>query len=264
MARAEKRQRQKEGRRARIEEEVRLHKARRRTRLTINLLILAAVLGGIAFLVSQSGTEKAEKKPAATVACGGKKPVRKDPGTFSEPPPVAIDQAKTYTATIETSCGTIVVELADDQSPQTVNSFVFLARKGFFDGLTFHRVVKGFAIQGGDPKGDGTGGSGYTIAEAAPPLAGYPKGTVAMAKSPDQPAGASGSQFFIVPGDQAEQSLNGTPEAAAQYAILGTVESGFEALERMEAVPLAASGSQGERSKPAKTIYIEKITIQET
>lgn len=250
MSKAEKRRRQKEGRRARIEAQVAAHKSRRRRRLIVNFAILAVIIGSLGFLLSRQD----KKAPDSTIACGGSKPERKDVAELQEPP-VTIDVAKKYSATIETSCGTIVVELAVDTSPKTANSFVFLARQGFYDGLVFHRVVKGFAIQGGDPAGDGSGGPGYQVVEAPPVGTKYTKGLVAMAKAGNDPTGTSGSQFFIVPGEDA-----GT--LPAEYAVLGRVTSGDDVLAKIEAVETKASAS-GEQSVPTLTIYIESIKIRE-
>jgi cyclophilin family peptidyl-prolyl cis-trans isomerase len=268
MAGADKRQRQKDQKRAKIEQEIREYKARRRRRLAINGVVLLVAVGAVALLVVKSQKSKnanatASPTPSASpggVACGGAKPPKGNTTPATSSPPMTVDKSKTYTATIETSCGKIVIALAAGSSPQTVNSFVSLARRGFYDGLTFHRIVPGFAIQGGDPKGDGSGGPGYSVTEAPPALTKYQNGTVAMAKAGAEPAGASGSQFFIVPGDKAA-SLNGTAQSPAAYAVLGTVTSGSEVLTKIEAVPRSTSG---EGSTPLQTIYIVKITITES
>jgi cyclophilin family peptidyl-prolyl cis-trans isomerase len=140
---------------------------------------------------------------------------------------MTIDPAKKYTATMDTSCGKIVMELDAKNAPTTVNSFVFLAREKFFDGLTFHRVVKDFVIQGGDPKGDGTGGPGYTIAEE-PPKDGYPVGSLAMAKT--QAPHSTGAQFFIVTGPRGPEILGASPT----YSRFGKVTQGLEVAQKIE------------------------------
>lgn len=251
MSKAARRQRKKDQRRQKIEAELREVRARRRRRLIINLAVVGAVVVGISALVTAQRPREAKKKEAECKTA-------EVPGETSDVPlpAMTIDTAKTYSATIETSEGTIVVDLDAETSPCTVNSFVSLARGGFFDGLTFHRIVPGFAIQGGDPKGDGSGGPGYKVTEAPPPETKYERGIVAMAKSGADPAGASGSQFFIVPGD-AGTSLNGTAENPAQYALLGRVREGLEVLAKIEARPL-----EGER--PVEPITIVKITITES
>ena len=120
-----------------------------------------------------------------------------DPKSYPAPPPQTIDTSRSYTATLTTSCGDIVIALDAAAAPVTVNNFVFLARQGFYDGLTFHRVVAGFVIQGGDPTGTGSGDAGYAFDDELPDD-GYPTGSVAMANSGPN---TNGSQFFIVTGD---------------------------------------------------------------
>jgi peptidyl-prolyl cis-trans isomerase B (cyclophilin B) len=263
VAKAQKRTRKKDQRRARIEAELRAQQALRRRRMIINLVILGVVAGLIAALIfrsrqddvdSASPTATPTSSPGASVACGGEKIERPSPPpSFSEAPPMSIDKAKTYIAKMETSCGTIQIQLADDESPQTVNSFVFLARQGFYDGLIFHRVVKEFAVQGGDPQGTGSGGPGYKVTEAPPPNFKYVKGTVAMAKAGAEPDGTSGSQFFIVPGD-------GASSLPAQYAVLGKTTDGIDVLDKIQAIPVG--GDTGEL--PVQTVYIVKVTIEES
>jgi cyclophilin family peptidyl-prolyl cis-trans isomerase len=252
VSKAAKRQRKKDQRRQRLEAEIRDARNKRRRRLTINLAIVGLVVAGISVLVTsqrqetpKEEEEKCEVSEQPTDAAAEKIAL----------PEFNIDKSKTYAATIETSEGPIVVDLDVETAPCTVNSFVYLARQGFFDGLTFHRIVLGFAIQGGDPKGDGSGGPGYQVVEAPPANTQYPKGTVAMAKAGSDPAGASGSQFFIVPGDGAA-TLNGTPAQPALYALLGRVTEGLEVLVKIEARP-----RNGER--PVDPISIVTITVKE-
>ena len=119
-------------------------------------------------------------------------------------PTEKLSKSKTYIATISTTCGDIEVTLDSKDSPITGGSFKYLADKKFFDGTTFHRVVPDFVIQGGDPAGDGSGGPGYSVEEAPDTNLKYTKGIVAMAKTGAEPAGTSGSQFFIVTGARRE------------------------------------------------------------
>ncbi|HVF12922.1 MAG TPA: peptidylprolyl isomerase [Actinomycetota bacterium] len=255
-----KRQRQKEQRRARIEEEIRQYKARRRKRMTINLTILSVVVAGIAFLVFDplKGSDSDSKDDSKSTASGCKTnaPPKGNTETTSEPPAMTIDKAKTYVAVMETSCGTIEIELADDTSPNTVNSFVFLARQGFYDGLVFHRIVKDFAVQGGDPKGDGTGGPNYKTVDAPPAGFKYEEGVVAMAKGGQEPPGTAGSQFFLVPGP-------GAATLPADYGVLGKVIKGDDALAKLNEIE-TTDGGGGEKSKPVNPVYIIKITIRES
>jgi peptidyl-prolyl cis-trans isomerase B (cyclophilin B) len=137
----------------------------------------------------------------------------------------ALDPEKTYTVTLKTNQGTFAFDLDVTDSPHTTASFADLVKKGFFDGLTFHRIVPGFVIQGGDPNGDGTGGPGYTTVDPPPADAKYTKGVVAMAKTGAERPGTAGSQFFVVTG--AEIGL--PPE----YALLGKVSSGMAVVDKI-------------------------------
>jgi peptidyl-prolyl cis-trans isomerase B (cyclophilin B) len=145
-------------------------------------------------------------------------------GMFDAPPPMIIDPVKSYSATIQTGKGDIVCELCAEEAPETVNNFVYLSRAGFYDGLTFHRVVPSFVIQGGDPLGRGNGGPGYTIpAEIG---LSHEKGVLATARLSDQvnPARASsGSQFYI--------TLAKTPHLDGGYTVFGRVSSGMSVVE---------------------------------
>jgi peptidyl-prolyl cis-trans isomerase B (cyclophilin B) len=192
------------------------------------------------------------------VACGGRVPpaasVQKP--TFSKPPPMTIQTTKTYTAIIKTSCGTITISLDPKDAPKTVNSIVFLAGRHFYDGLTFHRVVPGFVIQGGDPKGDGSGGPGYSTVDTPPTNAQYPVGTVAMAKTQSEAAGTSGSQFFIVTSATAQSAL--APGGKGQYAIVGRVTSGMDVVRAISAIPVADQST----GAPAQKVYMISLTIR--
>jgi peptidyl-prolyl cis-trans isomerase B (cyclophilin B) len=168
---------------------------------------------------------------------------------FSKPEQV-LKPGQSATATVETSCGSFEIKLETESSPKTANSFAFLADKGVYDGTTFHRVVPGFVIQGGDPKGNGQGGPGYSVTEAPPQNTSYKNGLVAMAKTAVEPAGTSGSQFFVVtaPADA------GLPP---DYAVLGQVTSGMDTVDA-----IAALGDPSDPSgKPTQTVTIDKVTI---
>lgn len=163
----------------------------------------------------------AAEAPAAAPApaAGGKK-------SYSAMPPMTIDPAKSYGATITMANGGVLsLKLRPDLAPQTVNSFVFLAREGFYDGLTFHRVEPGFVIQGGDPDGNGTGGPGYSIPGEFTDKVSYDKpGLLAMARSSDPDSG--GSQFFITLGPA--QSLDN------KYTLFGEVVAGQEVVDAVK------------------------------
>ncbi len=171
---------------------------------------------------------------------------------WSEAPQMVIDPAKTYVATIETNHGPIVVELAAETAPQTVNNFVCLARAGYYDFTLFHRVIDGFMIQGGDPTGTGSGGPGYQFADELPSgEAPYVRGTLAMANAG---ANTNGSQFFLVHQDQ-------PAEFPANYSIFGQVTEGLDVLDALASVPVIQQ--RNENSDPVPTVGIESITIAE-
>lgn len=170
--------------------------------------------------------------------------------TYSAPPPMTIDPARSYTATITTPRGDIVVELLPDIAPQTVNNFVFLARENFYNGLTWHRVLPGFMAQGGDPLGDGTGGPGYSVpAEFSDAVSFDGPGLLAMARSADP--NSAGSQFFIT--TAAAQWLDG------QYTIFGRVLEGQDIVNN---IPLRDPQNPADLATPGETIL--GITISES
>jgi peptidyl-prolyl cis-trans isomerase B (cyclophilin B) len=138
-------------------------------------------------------------------------------------PAQVIDASKTYRATLVTAKGTIELSLDAKKAPITVNNFVFLSREKFYDGLTFHRVEPGFVIQGGDPKGTGTGGPGYTIQDEASGLL-HVEGALAMAKT--SAPNSAGSQFYITLAPQT--SLDG------KYTVFGKVESGMDVVKAIQ------------------------------
>jgi cyclophilin family peptidyl-prolyl cis-trans isomerase len=143
---------------------------------------------------------------------------------YSAPPAMQIDPGKSYTATISTAKGDVVVQLDAGAAPQTVNNFVFLSREGFYDGLVFHRVEPGFVIQGGDPLGNGTGGPGYTV--PAEIKLSHVEGAIAMARKGDQvnpTRASSGSQFYI--------TLSPTPFLDSGYTAFGCVTEGMDVVE---------------------------------
>ncbi len=137
---------------------------------------------------------------------------------YDAPPPMVIDPAKTYTATISTDAGDIVIDLFADKAPKTVNNFVFLARDGYYDGVTFHRVIRDFMAQGGDPTGTGRGGPGYRFAdEFDPALRHDGPGVLSMANAGP---GTNGSQFFI--------TFRATPHLDGKHTVFGKVSQGMD------------------------------------
>jgi cyclophilin family peptidyl-prolyl cis-trans isomerase len=173
---------------------------------------------------------------------------------WSAPPAMQIDPSKRYTATLKTSKGEIKIELLADESPKTVNNFVFLAREGFYDGVPFHRVIKPFMIQTGDPTGTGMGGPGYRFEDELPPRHSYQPGMVAMANAGPN---TNGSQFFICSGPQAP-ALDRHPN----YTQFGRVISGMDVVEALASVPVGPS-AHGEMSRPREEIRIESVSITE-
>lgn len=169
---------------------------------------------------------------------------------WPNPPPMSINQNKQYTVTIKTNFGGIVVQLFPKDAPIAVNNFVFLARQGFYDGVKFHRVVKGFVIQGGDPTGTGTGGPGYAFSDEKV-TRDYIAGTLAMANAgPD--TDTNGSQFFITLADLVSLPKN--------YTIFGIVTSGSDVVKKIGDVPVTRSPSD-EISLPTVDVHINSITI---
>jgi peptidyl-prolyl cis-trans isomerase B (cyclophilin B) len=208
--------------------------------------IVAVVVGAI--LISRSGGSDDSTTTAASGADGCKQVEAPQPKHVSlKAPKQTLKKGEEATAVVETSCGTFEIALDTARAPKTANSFAYLSEEGFYDDLTFHRIVPGFVIQGGDPLGTGTGGPGYKVVEKPPANLAYTKGTVAMAKSSAEPPGSSGSQFYVVTGADA-----GLPP---EYALVGKVSEGLDVVER-----IGKLGTPSE--KPKQTVLIEKITIE--
>jgi peptidyl-prolyl cis-trans isomerase B (cyclophilin B) len=222
------------------------------------LLLLALALGLVACGGSDEqegagGTQTEEAAAAGETESGCERVAAPEPKGEQdlERPRVTPEQGTTYTAVLETNCGAVEIQLATSRSPRTTGSFIGLARDRFFDGLTFHRIVADFVVQGGDPQGDGQGGPGYSVTEAPPEDLQYTRGVVAMAKTEMEDPGTSGSQFFIVTGEDA-----GLP---AEYALLGRVTKGMDAVDRMAAVETDPS-----TEAPATPVVVRRVTIRES
>ena len=164
--------------------------------------------------------------------------------SFAKPPEMSVDPKRKYRATLETSAGTMTAELFAGEAPRTVNNFVFLAREGFYDGVIFHRVIRGFMIQGGDPTGTGTGGPGYRFADE-PVNRKYERGTLAMANAGPN---TNGSQFFVMHADY------GLPPS---YTIFGKLTAGEEVLDAIADAPTGAN------DRPRDPVRIERVEIAE-
>jgi cyclophilin family peptidyl-prolyl cis-trans isomerase len=174
------------------------------------------------------------------------------PRTYSSAPAMQIDKKKKYIAAVETSQGSFKIELFASESPVTVNNFVFLSKEGFYNGVIFHRIIKTFMVQTGDPQGTGMGGPGYRFADELPPKHPYSPGMVAMANSGSN---TNGSQFFIctVDDSKALQPL---------YTQFGQISEGMDVVQKIASVPVGPSAS-GEMSKPKDPPVIKSITITE-
>jgi cyclophilin family peptidyl-prolyl cis-trans isomerase len=228
------------------------------------LVVGINLLKGPKTTAASSVTPSASSTPSPGPSpCGSPTPpasASKTKPTFPKAPPLTIDQSKTYTATFKTSCGTFTAELLPKVAPVGVNSFVFLANKGFYDGLAFHRIVKGFVIQGGDPKGDGTGGPGYqtpvTVSKGEKFDA---AGLLAFAHSGK---GGNGSQFFVT----LARAPNLNPSSQGKYTIFGKVTKGLDVVKSIGTVPTVAGPAcpAGESCSPTEPIFILKVTIAET
>ena len=229
--------------------------ARRKRNAAMAVGVAVALVAVVFGYFAVTGGENEPATPAAAtpaaegVACGAKVPkaAAEEKPTFGQPPKMTIDPARSYIATLETSCGAIDVALDAKRTPETVNSFVFLARKGFYDGLTFHRIANSIdVIQGGDPSGDGTGSPGYALKDELSGDERYTTGAVAMANSgPD----TAGSQFFIVTGPGAEQ-------LPKDYTVFGSVSAGLDVASEIQGLPV-----NGET--PTQKSYIDRVTIAE-
>jgi cyclophilin family peptidyl-prolyl cis-trans isomerase len=181
-------------------------------------------------------------KPAPPNVDGSSPQQRK----FDEEPDMHIDPNKRYVATMVTSHGTMVIALDPLAAPRTVNSFVFLARYHYYDGIVFHRIIPGFVLQGGDPTGSGSGGPGYRFADELPDAGKYQLGSLAMANAgPD----TNGSQFFVISGPQGVR-------LPPSYSLFGKVVSGMDVVADIDGIG-TSSGTPKER------VVIESVTITE-
>ena len=173
-------------------------------------------------------------------------PDPRDPGKH-QAPTEPLDSSMSYSLLFETNCGSFTVALDLESAPKTSASLVALAEDGYFDDTLFHRVVPGFVIQGGDPTQSGGGDPGYSTVDVPASDATYTKGTVAMAKGQTQPAGTSGSQFFVVTAEDA-----GLPP---DYAIVGKVTDGMDTIERIDALGVA------DNAPTSQPVVIERVAV---
>jgi len=213
----------------------------------IFLIIAAAVLVTIWQWLG-SNNEQSEDAVTKSVVDNTQQLTANDMKTYTKPEQV-IEAGKTYQAVLKTTVGNITIDLSATITPNTVNNFVFLAQEGLYDSTVFHRVIDDFMIQGGDPKGDGTGGPGYRFADE--PFTGeYTRGTVAMANAgPD----TNGSQFFI---------MHVSKPLPKNYVIFGKVSSGLDVVDAIAKTPVKRN-AQGELSEPVEPVVVESVEIIE-
>lgn len=221
------------------------------TRLTLALVATVA-LSACGSSGSGSGSSSATQNSAAATGC--QKAAKPKPKHVKlKAPPMTIKPGQKLSAVVATTCGPFTIALDTTQQPKTVNSFVHLARGGFYNGLDFHRVVPQFVVQAGDPLGTGMGGPGYSVTEKPPPNTVYKRGVVAMAKTGLQPPGASGSQFFVVTGANVTQSAGLTPD----YALAGKVVSGIDVVEKIGSLPTNPPGD----GAPTPPVVMSSVTV---
>ena len=248
---SDKRARQRAAREERLAQEAKAKKRRKQIRNAIIVAFIAGIVILIVFLTSSNGpspsssstttttvgsspTAKAQaaaNKVAVAAGCPASPSTRVNTQSYKSAPAMSIDTSKTYTATVVTTAGTFTIALDATTAPITVHNFVFLADKGFYHCVTFHRVIPTFMDQSGDPTGTGNGGPGYTIADedpakAANPADQYPLGSVAMANTGSPHSG--GSQFFVVSGPEGESLAN-------TYSLFGQVTTGMNVVDKINA-----------------------------
>lgn len=204
--------------------------------LAIGLLLIALAACG-------------EAEPAAEISDTAEGSVKQ----YSAHPGVVIEAGKSYSAVVKTNLGDMTFDLLADESPLAVNSFVFLAREGYFDGVIFHRIIPGFMGQSGDPTGTGGGGPGYKY-DIETPQGPYIRGSLAMANAGP---GTNGSQFFIVFDDLTAQG-----RLSPDYSRFGQMTGGESALQALEATPVGPS-ARGEPSRPLEEVRVSTIEIIE-
>jgi peptidyl-prolyl cis-trans isomerase B (cyclophilin B) len=275
---SDKRARQRAAREARLAAEAQSQKRRKQIRNGIIIVVIAAVIVGIVFLVSGNNNPVASQsnvdKTTTTIAgksadaklqaqanevavkagCPASTKTTVNTQKYASAPAMTIDTSKNYTATVVTTAGTFDIALDAKTAPISVNNFVFLADKGYYHCVIFHRVIPGFMDQTGDPTGTGDGGPGYTIQDENPPKAAnaseqYPLGSVAMANTGQPNSG--GSQFFVVSGPQGESLPN-------SYALFGSVTSGMNVVDKINQQGSAAG------VPPDVTQRMLSVTIHES
>ena len=203
---------------------------------------------------SRQAKPAAKPKPKPGVCTKVAAPKPKGPQHLTKPT-LTLDAKHIYAAAVATNCGTFTIALDVKRAPKTTASFVYLARKGFYDNLTFQRIVRGFVIQGGDPTGSGQGGPGYAVVEAPPRSLRYTRGVVAMAKTEIEDPGTSGSQFYVVTGPVAQ--------LPPDYALVGKVSGGQDVVDSIGVQPTDTNPTARQPDKPLSPVVIRSVTIAE-
>ncbi|OPH47196.1 peptidylprolyl isomerase [Paenibacillus ferrarius] len=229
--------------------------------------LLPVVLIGLTLLAAACGNKPSETAGGtATPKSGATAAATATPATsataspaaskqWTKAPDMVIDVKKTYQAEVKTSKGSFTIDLFANEAPKTVNNFVFLSKEGFYNNVTFHRIIKNFMIQTGDPQGTGRGGPGYKFADELKTTHKYEAGIVAMANSGPN---TNGSQFFICSGDDCS-ALNKKPD----YTIFGKVTAeGMATIAKIAETPVEMGG-ESTPSKPKEKVTIDAITIKE-
>ena len=268
----DKRARQKELHRSRLDEARREAEKRRRTnrvkRIGGTVIGVVVLIAALTFFFGDDNTTKVASKDTktstTTTTAVNAVPATCPPTDGSATrttafatafPDTCTDVTKQYTAKVVTSEGDFTIALDPSVAPKTVNNFVSLARWKFFDGLTFHRIIKDFVIQGGDPQGTGAGGPGYQFADELPKPEAYQVGSVVMANSgPD----TNGSQFFVVATANGAKTLVDAVGGVAKYSLFGQVTEGMDVVTKIDNVATDSS------DKPTTPVTINSVTITES
>ena len=248
-SKAAKRERQRQNRAVKLEQQAAVEKRQRFWRSARGFIIILVPIAALFVFFAlrgggndSSSSSKSDQSSQSTKSSASSLPA---------PSGITIDPAKTYTATIETTEGTIEIALDAANAPTSVNNFVYLTKAGFYDGLLFNRAVQNFVIQTGSPDNTTGGGPGYTV-QAELPTSAYEVGSVAWAKTSAEPAGTAGSQFFIGTGS----NVTSLPK---DYGYIGKVTKGLDVAQKI--MGFAPSSGDG---KPTTNVKMTKVTISES
>jgi cyclophilin family peptidyl-prolyl cis-trans isomerase len=249
-SKAAKRERQRQNRAVKLEQQAAVEKRQRFWRSARGFIIILVPIAALFlfFALRGGGDDSSSDKKTSDKSSQSS---NNDVSSLPAPSGITIDLAKTYTATIETTEGTIEIALDAANAPTSVNNFVYLTKAGFYDGLLFNRAAKNFVIQTGSPDNTTVGGPGYTV-EAELPTSAYEVGSVAWAKAGNEPAGTAGSQFFIGTGS----NVTSLPK---DYGYIGKVTKGLDVAQKI--MGFAPSSGDG---KPTTNVKMTKVTITQS